>query len=152
MDAFRKSLTETYQDLCDYAALKDISLILRQAISRTPWTLEDLQKLVTEVNRSNFYLAPSMALLMADEEHLEDHLNILGSSGIKYLIISATEKDIHDQIWNINIPLYRSSKKETVREILKKLPDACFIMDGLYSSYDEEYMDCRELDLMLEKN
>ena len=49
MEQFDSSLRESFQVLADYAAKKNIRLILRQSVGRTPDTLED-------VNRPNFTL------------------------------------------------------------------------------------------------
>ena len=56
MEQFDSSLRESFQVLADYAAKKNIRLILRQSVGRTPDTLEGLQLLVQDVNRPNFTL------------------------------------------------------------------------------------------------
>ena len=70
---------------------------------------------------------------------------------IKDLLISVPQKDIHNQLWNTNAPVYKSGQTETIRKILSVFPDAHYIMDGLYNSQDEEYLDGKELDKLVTK-
>ena len=70
---------------------------------------------------------------------------------IRELLVSAPEKDIHDQLWNTNAPIYKSSKTEAIRKILSAFPQANIIMDCLYASPDEEYMDGKEMDKLITK-
>lgn len=150
MDTFLESTKETFQILSDYAMSKGIDVILRHAISRSPGSVSDLTQLVRNVNRPNFSLAPSVSLLLHDSSHLDDNLNLLKQIGIKHILLSAPEEDIHQQLWNTNAPLYMSSSKELIRKILDQFPDVEYIMDALYQSYDEEYMDSKTLDSYME--
>lgn len=151
MEQFYASLKESFQTLSDYAASKNIRLLLRQTVGRTPDTIEGLQKLVEEVNRPNFTLVPALALLLTDEANLDSNLLRLKQMEIKDLLISAPQKDIHEQLWNTNAPVYQSDKKTTIRKILSVFPQASYIMDCLYTSQDEEYLDGKEMDLIIKK-
>jgi hypothetical protein len=151
MEKFYDSLKESFQVLSDYAAKKNIRLILRQSIGRTPDTIEGLQKLVNGVNRQNFTLAPALSLLLNDEANLDDHLSRLKQMNIKDILISAPQRDIHEQMWNTNAPVYKSAKTKTMRKILSAFPQADCIMDGLYASPDEEYMDVKVMDILVIK-
>ena len=151
MEQFYASLKESFQVLSDYAAKRNIRLLLRQSVSRTPDTIEGLQKLVGEVNRPNFTLAPALSLLLNNEAGLDDDLNRLKQMDIRDILISAPEKDIHGQLWNTNAPLYRSGKATLIRKILAAFPQANYVMDGLYTSQDEEYMDGKAMDEFVTK-
>ena len=70
---------------------------------------------------------------------------------IRDILISAPEKDIHGQLWNTNAPLYRSGKATLIRKILAAFPQANYVMDGLYTSQDEEYMDGKAMDEFVTK-
>ena len=146
MEQFYASLKESFQVLSDYAAKKNIRLLLRQSVGRTPDTIEGLQKLVGEVNRPNFTLAPALSLLLNNEVSLDADLNRLKQMEIKEILISAPEKDIHDQLWNTNAPIYKSDKATLIRKILAAFPQVDYIMDGLYASQDEEYLDGKAMD------
>lgn len=146
MDRFYASLKESFQVLADYAAGKKIRLLLRQAVSRTPDTIDRLLKLTEEVNRPNFTLLPSLALLLENETRLESDLQRLKQANIEAILIAAPEKDMHDQLWSTNAPVYKSGKGALVRKVLAAFPQANYILDGLYTSYDEEYLDGKALD------
>lgn len=145
-DQFDASLRESFRTLSDYAATKNIDLVLRHSLARTPDTIEGLQKLVHDVDRSNFSLAPALSLLLNDKDNLDANIERLKQVGIKYLLVSSPASDIHGQLWNTNAPLYGFADKESVRKILKTFPGVAFLMDGLYASPDEEYLDVKELD------
>ena len=151
LEQFNASLVESFQVLSDYAAKKQIRLLLRQSVSRTPDTLEGLQRLSEEVNRPNFTLAPALALLMEDEANLDANLSRLKQMDIKSVLISTSRKDIHNQLWDTNVPVYQSSRQETIRRILAALPGVNYMMDGLYASGDEEYLDGKEMDKLIGK-
>lgn len=149
MAQFDQSLQESFRTLADYAAQKNIHLILRQSVLRMPDNIEGLFKLVKEVNRPNFTLAPAVSLLLNDEVNLDKNLSQLKQMDIKEILISAPEKDIHNQLWNVNAPIYKSPKTEVIRKILSAFPQANYIMDVLYTSPDEEYMDGKEMDKLV---
>lgn len=151
MEQFYDSLKESFQVLSDYAARKNIRLLLRQSVSRTPDTIEGLQKLVEEVNRPNFTLVPALSLLLNDEAGLDADLARLKQMDIKDILISAPEKDIHDQLWNTNTPIYKSGQIAIIRRILAAFPQVNYIMDGLYTSQDEEYLDGKTMDEFVTK-
>ena len=144
-EEFSQSLIESFQTLADYAAAKDIRLILRQAANRTPRTVDEADELVNRVNRSNFSFVPSVCLLLMDKERLEGNLATLKKMKVRQLLVSAPQYDIHQQLWNTNAPVYTSGEKSVIRKILDSFPEAVRIMDGLYTSKDEEYIDCKEI-------
>lgn len=104
MEQFYASLKESFQVLSDYAAKKNIRLLLRQSVGRTPDTIEGLQKLVGEVNRPNFTLAPALSLLLNNEVSLDADLNRLKQMEIKEILISAPERIF---MINCGIPMLR---------------------------------------------
>ena len=146
MEQFDSSLRESFQVLADYATKKNIRLILRQSVGRTPDTLEGLQLLVQDVNRPNFTLAPALSLMVDHQQDLEADLKRLKQMNIRDFLISIPQKDIHGQLWNSNAPIHTTTCPEVVKKILKQFPDAHYIMDGLYASPDEEYLDCKFID------
>lgn len=73
---------------------------------------------MNEVNRPELYLAPALSLLLNDEANLDGNLSRLKQMDIKDLLISVPGKDIHNQLWNTNAPLYKSGQTETIRKIL----------------------------------
>jgi len=55
-------------------------------------------------------------------------------------------------LWNTNAPIYKSDKATLIRKILAAFPQANYIMDGLYASQDEEYLDGKAMDEFVTKN
>ena len=120
-------------------------MVLRQAVSPYSGYHRGVAETGNEVNRPNFTLAPALSLLLNDEANLDGNLSWLKQMDIKDLLISVPKKDIHNQLWNTNAPVYKSGQTETIRKILSVFPDAHYIMDGLYNSQDEEYLDGKRI-------
>ena len=144
-EEFRKSLVETFQTLADYAAAKNIRLVLRHAINRMPRAIDEADELVNRVNRPNFSFAPSIGCLLMDEQNLDKNMAALQKMKINHLFISAPQYDIHQQPWSANAPIFTSDKKTLIKKVLNAFPEATLIMDGLYTSHDEEYLDSKEI-------
>lgn len=143
---FDKSLIESFQILSDYAKDKNIKLLYRPSFGRVGSDVQESVQIVKNVNRSNFELSMSVALLLEDQRNLDQNISLLKQNGVKNLIMAAPEKDIYSQICNMNIPVYQFSDQYTVAKILKAFPDSQYIMDGLYDSWDEEYLDVKNLE------
>lgn len=133
--------------MADYADNKGIRLLFRPSYCRVAETVADAIDIVRNVDRPNFLLAPSVALLLNDEQTLESNLAALRQAGVANLIVAAPQDDLHNQIWNMNTPVYKYAKPELVWKILKAFPDSRLIMDGLYSSPNDECLDTKVLDL-----
>lgn len=149
MEQFHASLRESFQVLADYAAGKNIRLVFRPSAGRVPEATSEVVKMVQDVNRPNFSFAPSLSLLLRDKARLDESLNILKAAKITTLILAAPQWDIHRQISNMNLPLYQYDDVESVDKILKAFPTARYLMDGLYVTPDEEYLDTKMIDNLL---
>jgi len=145
IDEFNKSLIESFQILSDYASEKGIHIILRSAVRRAPETLEEMVALVKNVNRSNFCFAPALSLILDDVQNIDKNISILKQIQIKDMLISSPQRDLHNQLWNSNAPLYTFKNKEVVWKLLNAFRGIDYIMDGLYLSFNEEYLDVKEL-------
>jgi len=108
-----------------------------------------LKKLVDDVNRGNFTFSPSLALLLLDEGNIRKNITLLKQMKIENIVVSGTAKDIHQQLWNTSYPLYKYQNKEKAKEILKQFPNVEYIMDGIYASPDEEYLDVKNIHAIL---
>lgn len=147
MEKFRSTLIQSLQDLSDYAARNGIRLLFRPANERYPSGLKEVIALCREVNRPNFYLAPSMAELIAANDDKAENLSQLKALNIKYLFVAAPDSDINGQLTQLNLPISKASAS-AVGNILKALPGVHYIMDGLYATPDEEYLDLKTLDAL----
>lgn len=142
---FYKSLIESFQTLTDYAKERNISLLYRPSHMRVGFKVTDAIQIVKDVSRGNFSLAPSVALLLDDKEHLDQNISALKENGVKNLIWAAPQRDIHNQIWNMNCPISQYPDQNVVSKILESFPESNHIMDGLYQSWDDEYLDSKIL-------
>lgn len=149
LEDFNKSLKTTFVELADYAKDRNIQLVLKQEYSRTPSSIGDLKKLIEDVNHDNFTLAPSLALLLLDEGNIKDNISLMRKMEINNFVVSGPAKDIHQQLWNANLPLYKFQDKEKAERIIKQFADVEFIMDGIYKSLDEEYLDIKNINAIL---
>lgn len=142
-EQFEQSLIASFRELADYADNKGIRLLFRPSYRRVAETVTDAIEIVRSVGKPNFLLAPSVALLLNDEQALDSNLTELKQAGVANLIVAAPQHDLHNQVWDMNTPIYQYARPEQVKKILKAFPDSRLIMDGLYSSTDDEYLDTK---------
>lgn len=143
MEQFYQSLQETYQLLADYAKNKNIMLILKQTKGRTPDSIKELLDLCKKVDRDNFCFAPSLALLLIDFDNWKENMGLLQNEDMHYLFLSIPEKDIHQQLWNLNAPVFKSKQIDMIQQFVEAFSNANIIFDCLYQSEDEEYKDVK---------
>lgn len=143
MEQFDESLVASFQELADYASAKNISLLFRPSYRRVAEGVTDAIEVTKKVNRPNFLLAPSVALLLLDVEHLDTNLDLLKQAGIGTLFMATPQYDIHNQVWNMNAPSYLYSKQELLTKIFEAFLGCRWVLDGIYSSQDEEYKDTK---------
>lgn len=143
--AFDSSLVVTCQNLADYAAKRGIHIVYHLEPFRVGSSIQEALKLTAAVARSNFELAPSLAMLLADGNHLNDDLKALRNYGVKRLFVSAPRRDINGDCYDYNLPLCKANNADDVKQILTRFPNAYYYMDGNYANFDEEYLDNRIL-------
>lgn len=144
-EQFNKSLVESFQIIADYAKGKNIQVVYRPSYRRAAADVQSAISTVKHVERPNFSLAPSIALLLLDKTNLDKNIEALKQTDVSDLIVSAPQFDLHHQIWNMNRPIYQYEDKEAVLKIINSFPNIHRIMDGLYDSWDDEYLDSRFL-------
>jgi hypothetical protein len=145
-EAQEKSLIETLQLLSDYAATKNIQIVMKGSTRRLSGDVSEALNLVKKIGKTNFSYAPSLALLLNNPDNIEENINLLKQAGIKSILISAPKEDIHHQLWSINEPIHSFEKKALIERILNSFPGSHYIMDALYRSYDDEYLDVKMMD------
>ena len=127
-------MIESFQILSDYASAKGINIILGSGVWRAPETLEEMVGLVKNVNRSNFCFAPALSLILDVVQNIDKNISILKQIQIIDMLISSPQRDLHNQLWNSNAPLYTFKNKEVVWKLLNAFRGIDYIMDGLYLS------------------
>jgi hypothetical protein len=143
---FKESLTKTMKELCQYSARHNINIHLRLTVARDPLTLEEAAELVSSISEPNFFVAPSLALMLSDATDREKMRDALRNLKFSILLISAYEKDIRGELWNLNLPLNKYGSKKEVIDLLQWAPGKIQMLDALYKNKDEEYEDVRFLD------
>ena len=142
-EQFRKSLIETFQMLSDYASTKGISLLFSNAVGRYAASFGDAANLVKDVSRPNFMFAPLAAIMLDHKANMDQNIEMLKKCGIKHLVWAVPERDLHNQFWNVNGQINRYKDQEAVEKLVKAFPGCKQIMDGLYNSWDDEYLDAK---------
>lgn len=137
------ALVVTLQLLADYAGDKGVDLVMRASLKQSSGSVPDALTLIHKVNRKNFSYAPSLALLLMHQPSLKQNIEILTNAGIKNILISATQKDLYGQTWNINEPVSSNENPMEVQLALRYFKNANFIMDVMYDSRDSEYRDIK---------
>lgn len=148
-DLQTSSMVATFQDISDYAAKAGIDIVLRASPGRVSGSVKNAVSLTKKVGRNNFRYAPSLALLLMNQQNLQQDLEMLTQQGVKDFLISTGVKDIHHQLWSVNMPLSSVTDTKEIQNILRQFPNANFIMDALYDSYDNEYLDIKLMEKLL---
>jgi hypothetical protein len=149
-EQFSASLKSSLQLICQAAAAKGINIHLRMVPGKFAYGIEKARDLQLAVGESNFYIAPSLAMLAGDMDNLNKNLGILKELKYSILFIGAPEKDIFGKLWNMNLPLYKYGKNEELRSVLQGAKDKTLLLDGLYDNKDEEYLDIKNLNELTE--
>ena len=142
-EQFRKSLIETFQMLSDYARTKGVSLLFCNAVGRYAASFGDAANLVKDVSRPNFLFAPLAAIMLDHKANMDKNIELLKKCDIKHFVWAAPERDLHNQFWNVNGQINRYEDQEAIDKLIKAFPGCKQIMDGLYTSWDDEYLDAK---------
>jgi len=138
---FDLSLQKTLKEICQYAAINKINVSLRMASGRDTDNLGHISAIVKSVNEPNLFVSPSTALLLAKPEKLGENIELLKNLKFRILLVGAPEKDIYGTLWNTNKPICDFQDKQALKQLLSANPECALLLDGLYSSSDEEYKD-----------
>ncbi len=134
----RASLQKTLKAICAEAAAKKIDVHLRLTTDKSPSDLAGAKKLAEEIDEPNFWIAPSLGLLLArDKEGTFE--------GLKHriVLVSGYERDKQGRLWNLHQPLARFAELDAARKIVQAERGSLLILDACYSDQDEEYADGR---------
>lgn len=143
-ESFDSSVLASLQQIADCAKENKIEVIYRSSSFRRLPDDNMSGTLEKAVARSNFSVAlPLWTLLDKNVKSVDVKP--------KYIIVSAPERDIHGQLWNTNLPINKwTGNNDTLAALLKLLPaNIQYIMDGNYTSQDDEYLDVRMIQDLL---
>ncbi len=138
---FSKSLVSTFKEISQYAAKNDINVHLRLTMHKNPNSPEQAKSLAESVGEPNFFIAPSLALLVNDLEDSAKNTDLLKDLKYSMLFISAPEKDRYGKLWNLNLPLFKYEAKEDLKKIIHTATGKTLILDAIYADKEDEYLD-----------
>ncbi len=143
--AFEKVLLQLATDAQEHG----VTLQLRMAHGKPPWSLPEAVQLLEKIKAPNVRLAPSMALLPdpATAKELMDSLAPkLGS-----WLLATERKDQAGRTWDVHAPLAKADPTclETVAQWLSKSPTTPIVFDAICRTLDDEFLESRALDGIL---
>ncbi|MFH1569186.1 MAG: hypothetical protein ABIL09_14420, partial [Gemmatimonadota bacterium] len=136
------SFERTLRDLAARAAGGEVQLYLRPSLKdRRP--VADLADLVARVGAASLRLAPATALLLDAKAEPEAVAAALGHT-LGLWLVSAPAYDAAGALWSASAAA-ASAPADRLARLLRAGPGVPRLLDGVYSSWDEEYLDARVL-------
>lgn len=149
-ESFDASVLASLQLIADFAKDNKINVIYRSSpVSRLPADNVMSGTLEKAVARSNFSVAlPVWTMLEWTMQNKKIKPTDIHPN---YVIVSAPEYDIHGHLWNMNLPVNKwTGDYNAFAALIKSLPAGVqFIMDGNYTSQDDEYLDIKMINNIL---
>ncbi len=144
-DQFSESMIYTIQEICNYAMQYNMKVHFRISPGKYTQSIKQATELVKSVDEPNFYIAPSLGLLLDRPDEIERNPGLLKNLKSDMLFVCAPEHDIQGKLWNINKPVYACPDKQKMKNLLQAYPGKVYILDGIYKNKDEEYLDIKTL-------
>jgi len=148
------SLEKTLRLLSERAAERGIDLYLRPYRGKMPEgpyyhvskpvDISRWLQLLDLVGVSNLRLAASTAFLLGQKAKSDQPLK-LSREMVGLWLVSAPGFDVAGHLWDVNGRLAPYDGKEEIAGILDIAPDVPMILDAVYDSVDEEYLDATAL-------
>jgi hypothetical protein len=142
------SFQSTFRHLVVEAANNGITLHLRMSPGKLPVDLEEAIKFIDKVDAPNFRLAPSTALMLAKRTDLNQAAALLKEK-VGLWLVSAPKTDVAGVLWNANAPIAEYKDSQRLAKILAIAPRAPQLLDAVYNTKDEEYLDSRALSSLM---
>lgn len=137
----------TLKALAKQAAARQVTLHLRMAFGKPPWSLDDGLRWLDRVGAPNLKLAPSMALLAGQTPTPELAARLKPHLG--FWLVAAPERDIAGQLWNAHAPVSQFQGKEAIARWLNLAPEVPVALDAVMAGHDEEYQEAMTLRTLL---
>ena len=140
----RAAFTATLKSLAAQAGKQGVTVHLRISDHKPPWNLAEAGEWLDRVNAPNLKLAPSTALWSRNPPPPDGIAKIVERIGL-WLAAGARE-DVTGKIWDVHVPLSQAQTSASLRELLSRATNAPIVLDALFSSQDEEYLDAAALE------
>ncbi|HPO12955.1 MAG TPA: hypothetical protein PLI09_05885 [Candidatus Hydrogenedentes bacterium] len=133
------SFETSVREICAQAAAKGVTVYFRMSIKglRTP---DDVAGFVQRMGAPNLRIAASLALLA----HQKIEPNLLKPEFVDKIglwLASAPGYDANGALWSVSQPLATQADMALLRAYIQRSPKAPIILDAVYTSQDEEYID-----------
>ncbi len=141
-DSFEKTL----RNLAAEADTLGVTLHLRMAPDKPPWSLKDADTLIEKVGAENLHLAASTAML-SRADVTSDAAAIL-KKRLGLWLAAAPQVDWAGKLWDVHAPLHRAAGSVRIAEWISLVPDVPVVMDAVFADSDDEYLDAVALQRM----
>jgi hypothetical protein len=138
------SFTATLKTLAPQAATRGVTLHLRVGFGKPPWSLDDALDWLDRVGAPNLKLAVCTALLEHKSPSDKSETRLKGSLG--FWLVAAPRSDVAGKLWDAHAPIHSAPKPDWLAQWLKLSAGTAMVLDALYESQDEEYLDAIALD------
>lgn len=147
-EQFKASVQQTIKEICNYAAKYSINVNVRMTPAGHPGNLEQVAALVDVVSEPNLFVAPVTALLFDKSSNNEKELALLKTLKYRILLVGAPAKDLSGTLYTITNPIHEFCDMGALKQLLTVNPQRALILDGLYQTKDQEYLDIRTIEEM----
>lgn len=139
-----ESFAATLRALAGLAASHRVTLHLRLASGKPPWSLEDGLRWLDRVGAPNLKLAPSTALLAGQEPSPDLAARLAKRLG--FWCVAAPRRDLAGQLWDTHAPLATCADRDAIKSWLAVgTPDVPLILDAVLADEDAEYAEARAI-------
>jgi len=140
----QESIEKTLRNMAAEAGKLGITLHLRMALGKPPWSLKEIDALMGKIGVDNLRLAGSTALLSRAERSPEATQILKTRLGL--WLLAAPQVDVAGKLWNVHAPLYGWAEGSQAAEWVSLVPRAPIVMDAVFANQDEEYLDAQALE------
>ena len=138
------SFTATLKTLAPQAATRGVTLHLRVGFGKPPWSLDDALQWLDRVGAPNLKLAVSTALL--ERKPPSDKIAARLKDTLGLWLVAAPRNDVAGKLWDAHAPIHSAPNLDWLARWLKLSAQTPMVLDALYESQDEEYLDAVALD------
>ncbi len=137
----------TLKALAKEAAARQVTLHLRLAFGKPPWSLDDGLRWLDRVGAPNLKLAPSTALLAGQPPSPDLAARLKPRLG--FWLVAAPRLDLAGQLWDAHAPVATFTERETIARWLALAPEVPVALDAVLDHQDEEYSEAATLQALL---
>jgi len=135
----RASFESTLHTLAGQAESRHITLHLRMAFGKPPWSLAEMSALLDKVGAGNLRIAASTALLVRTGDSAPAKQILRQKLGLWLLAGSST--DAAGALWDAHAPLHNAPDLGPMARWLALCPDRPMLLDTLCTSQNDSFLD-----------